>query len=248
MIWAIVAAAVLVGLALWVLYDVIQTQHAVIRNFPIIGHFRYWLESVGPELRQYIVTDNDEERPFSRDQRRWVYASAKEENTAFGFGSDNEMEMAGHYLLLKHAAFPVRPQAPAPGAQDEAERDPLPAAKVLGAPRGRALAFRPHSAVNISGMSFGSLSGRAVEAMNRGARRAGCLHNTGEGGLTPYHQHGADLVLQLGPGYFGCRDERGRFSLDRLLEVVAQNPVRAVEVKLSQGAKPGVGSLLPRRR
>ncbi len=248
MIWAIVAAAILVGLALWVLYDVLQTQHAVIRNFPIIGHFRYWLESVGPELRQYIVTDNDEERPFSRDQRRWVYASAKEENTAFGFGSDNEMEMAGHYLLLKHAAFPVRPQAPAAGAQDGAERDPLPAAKVLGAPRGRALAFRPASAVNISGMSFGSLSGRAVEAMNRGARHAGCLHNTGEGGLTAYHQHGADLVLQLGPGYFGCRDERGRFSLDRLLEVVAANPVRAVEVKLSQGAKPGVGSLLPAKK
>ena len=245
MLWLVVSAVILVALAAWVLYDVLQTQHAVVRNFPIIGHFRYWLESVGPELRQYIVTDNDEERPFSRDQRRWVYASAKEENTSFGFGSDNEMEMAGHYLLLKHAAFPFRPPAPAAIPEEGAGRDPLPAAKILGAARGRTHAFRPASAVNISGMSFGSLSGRAVEAMNRGARAAGCLHNTGEGGLTPYHRHGADLVFQFGPGYFGCRDERGSFSLDSLLAVVAENPVRAIEVKLSQGAKPGAGSLLP---
>ena len=243
--WLIVLAAVVAALAAWVLHDLIQTQHAVIRNFPIIGHFRYWLESIGPELRQYIVTDNDEERPFSRDQRRWVYASAKEENNAFGFGSDNEMEMAGHYVLLKHAAFPLRPPDAGAAPEGGAGRDPLPGAKVLGAARGRALAFRPPSAVNISGMSFGSLSGRAVEAMNRGALGAGCLHNTGEGGLAPHHQHGGDLVLQLGPAYFGCRDERGGFSLDRLRAVVAENPVRAIELKLSQGAKPGVGALLP---
>ena len=245
MLWLIVLAAVLAVLALWVLYDLVQTQHAVIRNFPIVGHFRYWLESIGPELRQYIVTDNDEERPFSRDQRRWVYASAKEENNAFGFGSDNEMEMTGPYVLLKHAAFPLQPPAGVAATEQGAGRDPLPGAKVLGAARGRALAFRPPSAVNISGMSFGSLSGRAVEAMNLGARGAGCLHNTGEGGLAPHHQLGGDLVLQLGPAYFGCRDERGRFSLDRLQAVVAENPVRAIELKLSQGAKPGVGALLP---
>ncbi len=245
MLWLVVLAVVLAVLALWVLYDLVQTQHAVIRNFPIVGHFRYWLESIGPELRQYIVTDNDEERPFSRDQRRWVYASAKEENNAFGFGSDNEMEMSGPYVLLKHAAFPLRPPAGVAATEQGAGRDPLPGAKVLGAARGRALAFRPPSAVNISGMSFGSLSGRAVEAMNLGARGAGCLHNTGEGGLAPHHQLGGDLVLQLGPAYFGCRDERGRFSLDRLQAVVAENPVRAIELKLSQGAKPGVGALLP---
>ncbi len=245
MLWLIVLAALLAAIVAWVLYDVLQTQHAVIRTFPIIGHFRYWLEAVGPELRQYIVTDNDEERPFSRDQRRWVYASAKGENTSFGFGSDNEMEMAGHYMLLKHATFPYRPSVVGGAAERVAERDPLPAAKVLGAARGRERAFRPASAVNISGMSFGSLSGRAVEAMNLGARDAGCLHNTGEGGLASYHQHGAEIVLQIGPAYFGCRDDRGRFSMDRLGAVVAENPVRAIEVKLSQGAKPGVGSLLP---
>ncbi len=251
--WLILLAVLLVGLAAWVIYDVIQTEHAVVRTFPVIGHFRYWLEGIGPELRQYIVTDNDEERPFSRDQRRWIYASAKGQSSAFGFGSDNEMETAEHYVLLKHAAFPYRPPDAGPlavsshGASDAATTgaDAVPAAKVLGGPRGRASAFRPASAVNISGMSFGSLSGRAVEAMNRGALAAGCLHNTGEGGLSPYHQHGGELTFQVGTGYFGCRDEEGRFSLPRLQELVAEHPVRAIEVKLSQGAKPGLGGLLP---
>jgi glutamate synthase domain-containing protein 2 len=250
MLWLVLLAVVLVGVAAWVIYDVLQTEHAVVRTFPVIGHLRYWLEDVGPELRQYIVTDNDEERPFSRDQRRWLYASAKGQNNAFGFGSDNEMETAEHYVLLKHAAFPYRPPgaglltvsshaADAPGA------DVVPAAKVLGGPRGRPHAFRPASAVNISGMSFGSLSGRAVEAMNRGAHAAGCLHNTGEGGLSPHHQHGGELIFQVGTGYFGCRDEQGRFSLPRLQALVDEHPVRAIEVKLSQGAKPGLGGLLP---
>lgn len=248
--WQIVLAVVFVVLALWVLYDLIQTDHAVIRTFPIIGHFRYWLESIGPELRQYIVTDNDEERPFSRDQRRWVYASAKQQNTSFGFGSDNEMDAVEHYVLLKHAAFPYRPPSTGvsvgePAAPRGSARDALPAAKVLGGPRGRTGAFRPASAVNISGMSFGSLSGRAVSAMNLGARQAGCLHNTGEGGLSPYHQRGGELIFQMGPAYFGCRDDSGRFSLERLRAIVAENPVRAIEVKLSQGAKPGLGGLLP---
>ncbi len=239
----------LVGLAIWVTYDLLQTEHAVVRNFPVIGHFRYWLEGIGPELRQYILTDNDAERPFSRDQRRWIYSTAKGQNSSFGFGSDNEMETAEHYVLLKQAAFPYR--APAPHG-DSGEQvaphitiDRLPAAKVLGGARGRARAFRPPSAVNISGMSFGSLSGRAVEAMNRGAAAAGCLHNTGEGGLSPHHQHGGELIFQVGTGYFGCRDEHGRFSLERLQTLVDQHPVRAIEVKLSQGAKPGLGALLP---
>ncbi|GAB3840207.1 hypothetical protein GCM10029963_08430 [Micromonospora andamanensis] len=121
----------------------------------------------------------------------------------------------------------------------------LPSAKVLGAARGRAHAFRPESVVTISGMSFGSLSGPAVEALNRGAAIAGCLHNTGEGGLSPYHRHGGELILQLGTAYFGCRDDRGRFDLARLKDVVAGAPVRALEIKLSQGAKPSLGGLLP---
>ena len=237
--------AILVALAVWVAYDVIQRKHAILRNFPIIGHFRFWLEAVGPELRQYIVTDNDEERPFSRDQRRWVYASSKKENTYFGFGSDNEMESMANYLTIKHQAFPLTMAAPGQEGYDPAYR--LPCAKVLGGARKRVKAFRPDSAVNISGMSFGSLSGRAIEALNRGAAIAGCLHNTGEGSVSPHHLCGGDLVWQIGTGYFGCRELDGRFSMHRLTERLAQHPrVRAIEVKLSQGAKPGMGGLLPR--
>ena len=121
----------------------------------------------------------------------------------------------------------------------------VPCAKVLGESHGRRHAFRPDSIVNVSAMSFGSLSGAAIEALNRGAAMAGCLHNTGEGGLTEHHRHGADLIFQIGTGYFGCRDEQGRFSLERLLATIDGAPVRAIEIKLSQGAKPGLGGLLP---
>jgi glutamate synthase domain-containing protein 2 len=121
----------------------------------------------------------------------------------------------------------------------------MPCAKVLGAARGRARALRPGSAVNISAMSYGSLSGAAIEALNRGAALAGCWHNTGEGGVSSFHRHGGELVFQVGTGYFGCRDDRGRFDLARLVEVAEANPVRAIEIKLSQGAKPGRGGLLP---
>ena len=230
-----------------VCFDLVQRRHAILRNFPIIGHFRYLLESVGPELRQYIVTNNDEERPFSRDQRRWVYASSKLQNNYFGFGSDNEQEASPHYVIIKHSAFPVR--APHQGDPDFDPSYPIPCAKVVGGFRGRAKAFRPSSIVNVSGMSFGSLSGAAVEAINRGAAIAGCLQNTGEGGLASHHLHGGDLVCQIGTGYFGCRDRDGRFDLARLTDLVAAYPqIRAIEIKLSQGAKPGVGGVLPRRK
>jgi glutamate synthase domain-containing protein 2 len=227
-----------------VVYDLTQRQHAILRNFPIIGHFRYWLEAIGPELRQYIVTDNNEERPFSRDQRRWVYASAKRENNYFGFGSDNEMELQSNYLIIKHTTFPLPTPLPSDPGYDP--QYAIPCAKVMGAARGRRHAFRPGSVVNVSGMSFGSLSGPAVESLNRGCRLAGCLQSTGEGGVSPYHLHGGDLVWQIGTGYFGCRDANGRFSLDQLKATLARAPqIRALEIKLSQGAKPGVGGVLP---
>ncbi|TWT79446.1 Glutamate synthase [NADPH] large chain [Planctomycetes bacterium CA13] len=226
-----------------VVYDLVQRKHAILRNFPIIGHFRYLLEMVGPELRQYIVTSNDEERPFSRDQRRWVYASAKKQNSYFGFGSDNEMEQTGNYLILKHAAFPLpSPKAGEPG-YDPGYR--IPCAKILGGHRQRTKAFRPASVVNISAMSFGSLSGPAVEAMNRGCKLAGCLHNSGEGGIAPYHLHGGELIWQIGTGYFGCRDANGTFNLEKLKDCVSKYPIRAIEIKLSQGAKAGVGGIVP---
>ena len=225
-------------------YDLLQRRHAILRNFPVVGHLRYLLESVGPELRQYIVTDNDQERPFSRDQRRWVYASAKGENNWFGFGTDNDLERPEGYLVIKQVAFPRTPPPDEPRHPDPTR--PLPAAKLLGGARGRTRAFRPSSVVNLSAMSFGSLSAAAVEALNRGAALAGCLHTTGEGGISPHHLHGGDLVWQIGTGYFGCRDAEGRFDLERLVDVVAATPqVRAIELKLSQGAKPGLGGFLP---
>ena len=223
-------------------YDMTQKKHALLRNFPVLGHGRYALESVGPELRQYIVTGNDEERPFSRDQRRWVYASSKLENNYFGFGTDNDVEHTEAYPVIKHRTF----SQIAPAAHHHAgEEQPLPSAKVLGGPRDRSLQFRPSSIVNISAMSFGSLSPQAVEALNRGAALAGCLHNSGEGGVSPYHRKGGDLMVQIGTGYFGCRDKEGRFDLERLKDVVHSAPVRALEIKLSQGAKPGLGGVLP---
>ena len=220
--------------------DLTQRKHAILRNFPVIGHARYLMEKIGPELRQYIVADNDEERPFSRDQRRWVYASAKEQNNYFGFGTDNDIEHAQGHIHIKHRTFADT----LPDDHDLAAK--LPSAKVLGGPRGRAKAFRPESVVNISAMSFGSLSGPAIKALNLGARRAGAMHNTGEGGISPYHlEGGADLVMQIGTAYFGCRSADGTFSIDRLKERVATAPVKAIEIKLSQGAKPGLGGLLP---
>src|SRR5512138_1147650 len=197
---------------------------------------------VGPELRQYIVTGNDEERPFSRDQRRWVYASAKKQNNYFGFGTDNDLEYTSGYPVIKHRTFG---RAVPPTRVEAGTEVRMPCAKVLGAARGRPAAFRPDSVVNISAMSFGSLSGAAVEALNRGAALAGCLHNTGEGGVSVHHRHGGELVFQIGTAYFGCRDERGRFDLQRLKDLVAGAPVRALEIKLSQGAKPSLGGLLP---
>lgn len=238
-----IVSVVVAVLVLVVAYDLTQRRHAILRNFPIIGHFRYWLEAVGPELRQYIVTDNNEERPFSRDQRRWVYASAKRQNNYFGFGTDNDLELSPNYPIIKHAAFPI----PDPH-EGQAGFDPdyrIPCAKVLGAARRRARSFRPASVVNTSAMSYGSLSHAAIEALNRGCAIAGCLHNTGEGGVSPYHDHGGDLIWQIGTGYFGCRDERGGFDLQRFKDVVDAFRVRAIEIKLSQGAKPGLGGVLP---
>lgn len=231
-LWLILIVGALVLVV--AVYDLTQKRHAILRNFPVAGHFRYMLERVGPELRQYIVTDNDEELPFSRDHRRWVYASAKSENAYFGFGTDNRMNEKG-YPFFHHSAFPID------GDADE----PINSLKVLGEWRGRTEAFRPTSIVNISAMSFGSLSSAAIEALNRGAGLADCMHNTGEGGISAHHRHGGDLIFQIGTGYFGARDGDGEFSIDAMLASMEDTPTRAIELKLSQGAKPGLGGLLP---
>lgn len=240
MLVGIAGVLVLVGI-----YDLLQRKHTILRNFPVIGHLRYLLEGVGPEVRQYLIADNDADKPFNRDERRWVYSTAKQQNTAFGFGTDNDLEGAPNYLVIKHVAFPLA-EPPEPPGTELRNRFALPCAKVLGGPRGRARAFRMPSAVNISGMSFGSMSAVAVESLNKGAALAGCMQATGEGGLTRHHRHGGELVWQIGTGYFGCRNADGTFDRGLFLSVVDSTPeLRAIELKLSQGAKAGLGGLLP---
>lgn len=242
-LWPWLFFAICAALVALASYDLIQRKHSLLRNFPLIAHLRYLLESIGPELRQYIVTSNDEDRPFSRDQRRWIYATAKGENPYFGFGTDNDLDKTPNYLIIKQSAFPLDLH------DSEGHGSPpqfsLPAAKILGGARRRKKAFRPGSAINISGLSFGAVGIRAIEAINRGAAIAGCWQNTGEGAITPKHCLGGKLVFQIGTGYFGCRDSRGNFSLSRLVELVQTNDIVALEIKLSQGAKPGIGGLLP---
>ena len=220
----------------------LQKRHTITHNFPIVGHFRYWLEQIGPELRQYIVANNREELPFNRQERSWIYASSKNENNLQGFGSDQDFNAPG-YIFIKNAMMGFNPPA-----NHVFRKNPgiLPAAKVIGLYHQRRRPYRPYSIVNISGMSFGSLSAAAIEALNKGALLSGCYHNTGEGSLSPYHQFGSDLILNIGTAYFGVRDLDGKFSMDKLIEKVEQNPnLRAIEVKLSQGAKPGKGGMLP---
>ncbi|MFT7579123.1 MAG: glutamate synthase domain-containing protein 2 [Myxococcota bacterium] len=231
----IVLGAIIVVVAI---HDLVQTKHAILRNFPVIGHFRYWFEAIGPELRQYIVTDNDEERPFSRDQRRWVYASSKMQNNYFGFGTDNDLEHSSNYLIVKQTTFAL----PDP---DNGPDYKLPCAKIWGEARGRKHAFRPDSVIMTSAMSYGSLSGPAIEAINRGCQLSHSLQNTGEGGISPYHDHGGGLVYQLGTGYFGARTLDGDLDIEMLARKVAKFDVKAIEIKLSQGAKPGRGGILP---
>jgi len=242
--WQILLIALGALLVVTTVHDLAQRKRSILRNFPVVGHLRFVLEAIGPELRQYIFTSNDGERPFSRDQRRWIYSSAKDQNTYFGFGTDNDLEHAPGYLIIKHAPFPIL--TPPPGHPGDDPDHRLPCAKVLGGSRGRAKAFRMPSVVNISAMSYGSLSGVGIEALNRGAELAGVLHWSGEGGISRHHEHGGDLIWQIGTGYFGCRNPDGSFSPERFDQVIAAHPkIRGVELKLSQGAKPGLGGLLP---
>ena len=231
-------------LLLLLLDDVfLQKKHAIRHNFPLVGRLRYLLEMIGPELRQYWVANNKEEAPFNRDERRWIYASAKGQNRDFGFGTSEQIYSIG-YPLIKHAMFPFPDdQAEHPGGDASA----IPCLKTMGEFNRRRRPFRPQSMVNISAMSFGSLGERAVTAISGGAAAAGAYQCTGEGGVSAYHlAGGADLMWQLGTGYFGARGPGGRFSLDAFAEVVERCPaIRSIEIKLSQGAKPGKGGILP---
>ena len=235
-------AWILIILLIIALRDIIQRKHTISHNFPIVGHIRYILESIGPELRQYLVANNREELPFNRIERGWVYASSKGENNYEGFGTDRDI-YAHQHLFVNNAMFPFKVDEFHPNKEDYAF---LPCAKVMGAFHKRQKPYRPKSVINVSAMSYGSLSAKAIESLNKGVKIAGAYHNTGEGGLSPYHKNGGDVVFHFGTGYFGVRSEDGNFSMAKMKQLVADNPfVRAIEVKLSQGAKPGKGGVLP---
>lgn len=233
---------ILIVLLIIAIKDILQRAHTINHNFPILGHLRYWLEGIGPELRQYLVASNREELPFNRIERSWIYASSKNENNYEGFGTDTDI-YAYQHVFIQNAMMPFRIGKEHPNFSD---RNFLPCAKVMGLSHNRKRPYRPASIINISAMSYGSLSAKAVESMNKGALKAHAFHNTGEGGLSYHHRYGADVVFHFGTGYFGVRDEHGQFSMEKMVRMVKDNPyIRAIEIKLSQGAKPGKGGILP---
>ena len=200
------------------------------RNYPIIGHVRWLFESLRPALRQYLFEADEEAAPFSRAQRTLVYRRAKGEAGDHPFGTLIDVYRDG-YEFINHST------RPAPVA------DPTGFRVTIGGNGCR----QPYSAsiLNISAMSFGALSANAIRALNRGAARGGFYHDTGEGSISPYHREGGDLVWEIGSGYFGCRTDDGRFDPERFAEQAAAPQVRMIEIKLSQGAKPGHGGILP---
>ena len=209
--------------------DVRQTRHAILRNYPVIGHLRFLLEFIRPEIRQYFVESDHEQAPFSRQQRSLVYQRAKGEPDKRPFGTQLDVHAAG-YEWLNHSMAPTKLES-----HDFRV--------LVGADRAQ-----PYSAsvFNISAMSFGALSANAILALNAGARRGGFAHDTGEGSISTHHRvHGGDLVWQVASGYFGCRHEDGSFSPERFQAQAREPQVRMIEVKLSQGAKPGHGGVLP---
>jgi len=234
---------ILLVLALVAIRDIFfQKKHTISHNFPIVGHLRYWLESIGPEMRQYFVANNREELPFNRIERGWIYASAKKENNYEGFGTDRDI-YAHQHIFVKNQMLAYKVPI---GHPNEKDKTFVPCAKVIGEFNNRKKPYRPASAINVSAMSFGSLSAAAIEALNMGVAKAGAYHNTGEGGLSPYHQKGGDVIFHFGTGYFGVRSKDGNLSMDKLKALVHQNPcIKAIEIKLSQGAKPGKGGVLP---
>ena len=235
-------AWILIILFIIAVRDIFQRKHTISHNYPVVGHIRYILESIGPELRQYLVANNREELPFNRIERGWVYASSKGENNYEGFGTDRDIYSHQH-LFVNNAMFPYKVDDFHPNKEDYAF---LPCAKVMGQYNKRKKPYRPASIINVSAMSFGSLSAKAVESLNKGVKMAGAYHNTGEGGLSPYHSNGGDVVFHFGTGYFGVRAADGGFSMEKMVKLVEDNPfVKAIEIKLSQGAKPGKGGVLP---
>ena len=229
----ILAVGILVALAVvYYIVDVTQTKHTIRRNYPLIGRFRYLFEKLGEFFRQYFFSMDREELPFNRAQRSWVYRAAKNIDNTQPFGSTRDNDRAGHIIFV-NAGFPVLDEEATPPETIEFGpgcREP----------------YRSNSIFNISGMSYGAISKPAVQALSRGAAMAGCWMCTGEGGLSDYHLEGnCDIVFQIGTAKYGVRDEHGNYSIDKLKEVAARPQVKMLELKLSQGAKPGKGGILP---
>ncbi|AMC11389.1 glutamate synthase [Lutibacter profundi] len=214
------------------IYDIVQKKHAIINNFPIIGHGRYLLENIRPEIMQYFVETDTEGRPINRMFRSLVYQRAKNTNDTVPFGTQMDVYKAG-YEWLDHSMY----------ACNDNDKNAHPRVIVGGEN-----CKKPYSAslLNISAMSFGSLSKNAILALNKGAKKGGFAHNTGEGGLSPYHlENGGDLIWQIGTGYFGCRTKDGTFCEDTFAKKAILENVKMIEIKISQGAKPGHGGILP---
>ena len=210
-------------------YDLQQTHHAILRNYPIIGHLRFMLEAIRPELRQYFLESETEAAPFSRAQRTLVYARAKGQSDKRPFGTQLDVSAAG-YEWVTHSLAPTH-------LHDHDFRITI----------GGETCKQPYaiSLFNVSAMSFGALSAHAVMALNKGAYMGGFAHDTGEGSISRHHRvHGGDLIWEIGSGYFGCRDAEGRFSPERFVENALSPQVKMIEIKLSQGAKPGHGGVL----
>ena len=221
------------ALALLGCADLLQTRRALRRNYPILAHFRFFFESIRPEMRQYFLEDDTEAKPFSRAQRSIVYQRAKVETDKRPFGTQLDVYEAG-YEWINHSI------APAPLADPDFR---IEIGNHASCPRQQP--YRA-SVFNISAMSFGSLSANAILALNGGAKRGGFMHDTGEGSISRYHrEHGGDLVWEIGSGYFGCRNEDGSFSDERFVANASSAQVKMIELKLSQGAKPGQGGILP---
>jgi len=214
--------------------DLLQTRHAVRRNYPILGNIRYLVEGIRPEIRQYLLESDSDALPFSRAQRSLVYSRAKNETADKPFGTLIDVYQPG-FEFISHS------MRPAPLT------DPASFRVIIGGPQ----CTQPYSAsvFNISAMSFGSLSANAIRALNKGAKLGNFAHDTGEGSISPYHrEHGGDLTWELGSGYFGCRTREGRFDPQRFAEQARNPQVRMIEIKMSQGAKPGHGGILPKHK
>ncbi len=226
-LWLLTFALSFVG---W--YDVMQTRHAILKNYPIMGHFRFIFEDFRPEIRQYFIESDQDALPFSRMQRNLVYQRAKNENADKPFGSILDVYQAD-YRFIMHS------MTPRPPANTRDFRIQI----------GHTQCQQPYQAsiFNISAMSFGSLSANAIRALNLGAKLGNFYHDTGEGSISPYHlEHGGDLVWELGSGYFGCRSLDGQFDPDKFAQQARLPQVKMIEIKLSQGAKPGHGGILPK--